>query len=465
MKKALLLAALAAVAMPSFAETEGQTYDAKDGYTFSNLWVNCAAKGEWNSLREKQIPSFDYIATATVFGDKIYVASSKSFITNPDGSQGLGDFGQLIEFDYKTGAYIRNIQLTVNGEPISGLLCANHIDVDDYGHMYLMGYMASTWDEEKNLARPLNIYTVDPATGACTLTATPALTEDSRSATGRLDHIDVVGDITRQQAGCVVMAVPSAPADRRYLYGWACDQNSDEFYGHLAGSSYETLEVEECYPVLEGPWGGGAFVSILHDEDNSGSLVYIDSFSTLPALYDTEAGMISSFADVTEADPENPVIIPKAMPNGAVEFTIGDDTFFMYPYEEYDPAPSANRARITRFGEVGNMGTLTPMYDFPKIGMGTEKGAGRRTHILQAKVITDANGKQGAEIMSYKCGNGLALYLLAQEGFQHAGVNNIVVEDQDAPVEYFNLQGIRVNNPENGMFIRRQGNTVTKVAL
>lgn len=35
--------------------------------------------------------------------------------------------------------------------------------------------------------------------------------------------------------------------------------------------------------------------------------------------------------------------------------------------------------------------------------------------------------------------------------------------DENAPVEYFNLQGIRVANPDNGVFIRRQGNTVTKV--
>ena len=37
--------------------------------------------------------------------------------------------------------------------------------------------------------------------------------------------------------------------------------------------------------------------------------------------------------------------------------------------------------------------------------------------------------------------------------------------DVNAPVEYFNLQGIRVANPENGMFIRRQGNQVTKVIM
>lgn len=38
-----------------------------------------------------------------------------------------------------------------------------------------------------------------------------------------------------------------------------------------------------------------------------------------------------------------------------------------------------------------------------------------------------------------------------------------ITVDENAPVEYFNLQGIRIDNPENGLYIRRQGNTVTKV--
>lgn len=48
-----------------------------------------------------------------------------------------------------------------------------------------------------------------------------------------------------------------------------------------------------------------------------------------------------------------------------------------------------------------------------------------------------------------------------------AGVESVVsdVEDPNAPVEYYNLQGMRVNNPENGIFIRRQGNKATKVRL
>jgi len=45
-----------------------------------------------------------------------------------------------------------------------------------------------------------------------------------------------------------------------------------------------------------------------------------------------------------------------------------------------------------------------------------------------------------------------------------AGVADITVSKNEA-AEYFNLQGIRVAEPENGLFIRRQGNTVTKVLV
>lgn len=44
-------------------------------------------------------------------------------------------------------------------------------------------------------------------------------------------------------------------------------------------------------------------------------------------------------------------------------------------------------------------------------------------------------------------------------------VDAIDADDNDAPVEYFNLQGVRVDEPQNGLYIRRQGSTVTKVIV
>lgn len=46
-----------------------------------------------------------------------------------------------------------------------------------------------------------------------------------------------------------------------------------------------------------------------------------------------------------------------------------------------------------------------------------------------------------------------------------AGVDCIAADDDNAPVEYFNLQGIKVDNPVHGAYIRRQGNNVAKVLM
>lgn len=47
-----------------------------------------------------------------------------------------------------------------------------------------------------------------------------------------------------------------------------------------------------------------------------------------------------------------------------------------------------------------------------------------------------------------------------------SAVNGIVGDDSNAPVEYYNLQGVRVSNPTAGqLYIVRQGNTVTKTIV
>ncbi len=45
-----------------------------------------------------------------------------------------------------------------------------------------------------------------------------------------------------------------------------------------------------------------------------------------------------------------------------------------------------------------------------------------------------------------------------------SGVEDIIAND-NAPVEYYNLQGVRVANPENGLYIRVQGNKASKVLV
>lgn len=50
--------------------------------------------------------------------------------------------------------------------------------------------------------------------------------------------------------------------------------------------------------------------------------------------------------------------------------------------------------------------------------------------------------------------------------FEHSAVETLATDANNAPVEYFNLQGIRVENPQaGGLYIRRQGSDVKKVVM
>ncbi len=50
-------------------------------------------------------------------------------------------------------------------------------------------------------------------------------------------------------------------------------------------------------------------------------------------------------------------------------------------------------------------------------------------------------------------------------GRPQVSISDTFADDTDAPTEYYNLQGIRIQNPTSGLYIRRQGSSVKKVIL
>ena len=49
-------------------------------------------------------------------------------------------------------------------------------------------------------------------------------------------------------------------------------------------------------------------------------------------------------------------------------------------------------------------------------------------------------------------------------GHASSAIDEIVTEE-NTDVEYYNLQGVRVMNPEKGIYIKRQGGKTSKVVL
>ena len=100
------------------------------------------------------------------------------------------------------------------------------------------------------------------------------------------------------------------------------------------------------------------------------------------------------------------------------------------------------------------------------------------TNLDNTSIVFSDNGKfagniwvpvsdSGAESMTITktaTGNNPTITTLKVYYTTKAGVESVEA-DANAPVEYFNLQGVRVINPENGLYIRRQGTTATKVYI
>lgn len=83
--------------------------------------------------------------------------------------------------------------------------------------------------------------------------------------------------------------------------------------------------------------------------------------------------------------------------------------------------------------------------------------------------LNDANGHEASMYVNYvkiyQKGDADEFFFSAVPGDTEAGIGNIATDNADAPVEYYNLHGIRVENPANGIYIRRQGNKVEKVIV
>lgn len=61
--------------------------------------------------------------------------------------------------------------------------------------------------------------------------------------------------------------------------------------------------------------------------------------------------------------------------------------------------------------------------------------------------------------------NGGKITFKVNGGAANSGIPDIDADGSDAPVEYYNLQGVRVANPGTGLYIKKQGDTAVKVMI
>ena len=395
MRKLLLfLSLLAIVFINAQAVTDGVKYERVNGLGIKNLWIQDRVHSpeQWASQ-----PYCNTSARTSVLADGFIYISRTNAKTIIQGTDTLAQ-SVVYKLNAENGTLVKELPLTLDGEIYgNAVLNANTVGVDNFGHLYIAPYTSE-------LATIQNVYLLDGETGALTLVASM----DKGDALARCDYIDVMGDLTREQAECNIMSVG---ASSELLYRWHADQGGD-FEGGFEGDPY--LAILDFYPETVTNWGFAPLAKMIlgENEENrySGELFYVDGFTTSPILYDVTGTMVESFENV------DPSLWPMDVgANGVCEFTIDGRNFIAYVAAQYDGVVEAtmiNKACRVYICELGEGMTLEGMQRYWMVPneLGRISDGGTRVESLSVEYGTDAQGNEEVLLYIFKCYNGMALY-------------------------------------------------------
>ena len=395
MKKTLLFVFLMVSAVATaWAVTDGVTYEPVNGINIVNLWIQDRAHTQ--DLWANQPYCSTNARTAVMSDGYIYITRTNANTI----IQGTDTLLQSVVYklDAANGNMIKELPLTLDGA-IYGTttLNANNIGVDNFGHLYIAPYSSE-------LATESPIYLLDGETGALTLVASL----EKGDMLARCDYMDVMGDLTREQAECNIMTVGTST---EVIYRWHADQGGD-FEGGFDGDSY--LAILDFYPETVTQWGYGPVVKMILGEDEdtrySGDLFYVDGFTTSPILYDVTGSLIEGFENV------DPDLLPMDVgANGVCEFTLDGRNFIVYVVAQYtgvDPATLVNKACQVYICELGEGMTLEGMQRYWMVPdeLGTMSDGGTRVQSMNVEYGVDDEGNEEVTLFIFKCYNGMAVY-------------------------------------------------------
>ena len=393
MKKLLLSLLLMAAGIASaLAVTDGVTYERVNGIGIKNVWIQDRAHTgeEWSNK-----PYCNTSARTAVLNDGyIYIARSNAN-TVILGTDTLAQ-SVIYKINAANGELVKELALTLDGNIYGGaVLSSNTVGVDNFGHLYMAPYTSE-------LASMQPVYMVDKETGELTLMGEL----DKGDALQRCDYIDVMGDITREQAECNIMTVG---ASSEYIYRWHADQGGD-WEGGFDGDPY--LAILDFYPETVTQWGYApvAKMVLAEEDDYSGQLFYIDGFTSSPILYDVTGTMVDNFENV------DPAFWPMDVgANGVCEFTLEGRNFIVYVAAQYtgvDEGTGVNKAcqvYICELGEGMSLGGLQRYWMVPD-ELGAVSDGGTRVQSMNVEYGTDAQGNEEITLFIFKCYNGMAVY-------------------------------------------------------
>ena len=394
MKKSLLLVVLAvmASAIGAKAVTDGQTYAEVNGIKIVNQWIfdRVHSGTDYTS----NVICNQRARTATMDQGIIYVARSEELaviIGSDTISQSV-----IHRFSAVDGSQLEDLPLTLDGAPYGRFLGVASIGKDSFHHIWVAP-MTST------VQQYIPVYLVNTETGELTL----VVEMDKGDAPQRTDYLDVIGDLTLEQAECNIMTVSGSTADPGFptLYRMHADQGGD-WEGGFDGDPY--MDVINFYPETKTGFSLAPVIKMIEgpDEDSrySGEMFYIDCFDTAPVIYTLDGSVFDSFENV------DPDLQPKAAPNGCMEFHLDGRNFFVYTIADMNGNGYGCQANICELGEGQELGGMTKYWKIPADSLGKINDSGLRVHCFAVEYGTDSKGNEEVTLFTFKAYNGMAVY-------------------------------------------------------
>lgn len=390
--------------------------------TLTNLWIRNASN---NNPGLSETLCRDMAARADRNGDQggkdiLYVSAR----TANSGSAS----SSLIRFDAATGNQLSTLNLTLDGTFSTAYFPTNGVLVDAGGQVVIHNMAASN-------ANKLTIGVVNLSTGYVSTyfsqTADPNI---------RIDHIDVYGKVSNSGT-YYVLAANGSNAIR-----WTVTN------GNVTRQSMSINAI-----------GAAGRVKFAGRPDR----FYVTGTESVPKLYSwgNSTPLATLFGD--------------NFCGGMAYFT--HDGYSFIAIATHDNTKGA-KWTICSGVDFSASGSRSEHWIVPTQGMGNSDhhwsasgGSGDPTmpvSVLQrdsyedgVHTLNNAASAQNTRLFVYSSGDGLAAYSMTRRIV--TGVEDVVSDGADADnaeTEYYNLQGIRVRQPlAPGIYIRRQGNVVTKV--
>lgn len=188
-------------------------------------------------------------------------------------------------------------------------------------------------------------------------------------------------------------------------------------------------------------------------------------------------GVTITKAYLTVSDEESLVTCPYDMTNNwwpGCEFGRGVITSaevgwrIIMDYEILPGVDDAAFAITTNYGKTDVPGYAGSVVDGTRTNQPITESGSYTLTITQEAIdklpSSDFNGWDGS-IRIIGQGFTITKLVLVRSKGAASAINEVMAPENDGPVEYFNLQGQKVTNPSNGIYIKRQGSNVQKVVV